>query len=78
VRPGLDLLAALSYLVQGRADSFRAVFRAWRDFLGWHGELARKRRAIRASRRGIGRREYLPRVGSSALSAGTPDLGRLM
>ena len=52
VRPGLDLLAALSYLVQGRADSFRAVFRAWRDFLGWHGELARKRRAIRASRRG--------------------------
>ena len=52
VRPALDLLAALSYLVQGRSDNFRAVFRAWRDFLGWHGELARKRRAIRASRRG--------------------------
>ncbi len=52
VRPGLDLLAALSYLVQGRADSFRAVFRAWGDFIRWHGALARKRRAIRASRRG--------------------------
>ena len=52
VRPGLDLLAALSYLVQGRADSFRAVFRAWRDFIRWHGALARKRREIRANRKG--------------------------
>ncbi len=32
LRPALDLLAALSYLAQGRADNFRAVFRAWRDF----------------------------------------------
>nr|WP_122119429.1 glycosyltransferase family 2 protein [Alistipes megaguti] len=51
VRPVLDLLAALSYLVQGRADNFRAVFRAWRDFLRWHGALAEKRRAIRSSRK---------------------------
>ena len=29
-RPALDLLAALSYLMQGRRDNFRAVFRAWR------------------------------------------------
>lgn len=58
VRPGLDLLAALSYLMQGRADNFRAVFRAWRDFLRWHGALARKRRAIRAAIRSESRHIY--------------------
>lgn len=52
VRPGLDLLAALSYLVQGRGDNFRAVFRAYRDFLRWHRMLAAKRRAIRQARTG--------------------------
>lgn len=50
-RPVLDVLAALSYLVQGRADNFCSVFRAYRDFFRWHPALARKRRAIRASRR---------------------------
>ncbi|OUN78839.1 glycosyl transferase family 2 [Alistipes sp. An54] len=58
VRPVLDLLAALSYLVQGRADNFRAVFRAWRDFLRWHGALAEKRRAIRSSRKAEARHIY--------------------
>lgn len=52
VRPVLDLLAALSYLAQGRTDNFRAVFRAWRDFIRWHGALARKRRAIRHRAKG--------------------------
>lgn len=52
VRPGLDLMAALSYLVQGRGDNFRAVFRAWRDFLRWHGDLSRKRRQIRRQCKG--------------------------
>ncbi len=51
VRPALDLLAALSYLAQGRADNFRAVFRAYGDFLKWHKMLAGKRRAIRRTRR---------------------------
>lgn len=51
LRPALDVLAALSYLVQGRADNFRAVFRAWRDFLKWHPSLAEKRRAIQSSRK---------------------------
>lgn len=51
LRPGLDVLAALSYLAQGRADNFRAVFRAWRDFFRWHGRLSEKRRAIRAARK---------------------------
>ena len=57
-RPVLDLLAALSYLAQGRADNFRAVFRAWRDFLRWHGALAEKRRAIRSSRKAEARHIY--------------------
>ncbi|MEG0808217.1 MAG: glycosyltransferase family 2 protein [Alistipes sp.] len=49
VRPALDLLAALSYLVQGRVDNFLSVGRAYRDFMRWHGSLSRKRRAIRTS-----------------------------
>ena len=52
VRPALDLLAALSYLVQGRSDNFRAVFRAYRDFLRWHRDLSRKRKTIRQNRKG--------------------------
>ena len=51
-RPALDLLAAFSYLVQGRGDNFRAVFRAYRDFFRWHKDLSRKRRAIRENRKG--------------------------
>lgn len=51
LRPVLDLLAAVSYLVQGRGDHFCAVLRAWRDFIRWHPALRRKRRAIRRSRR---------------------------
>ncbi len=51
-RPALDLLAAVSYLVQGRGDNFRAVFRAYRDFFRWHKALARKRRMIRGNRKG--------------------------
>ena len=52
VRPALDLLAALSYLVQGRSDNFRAVFRAFRDFLRWDRDLSRKRKTIRQNRKG--------------------------
>lgn len=50
MRPGLDILAALSYLVQGHGANFCAVFRAWRDFLKEHSALMRKRRAIRSAR----------------------------
>ncbi len=52
VRPMLDLLAASSYLAQGRTDNFCAVFRAYRDFIRWHPMLAEKRRAIRSARVG--------------------------
>lgn len=46
VRPVLDMLAAGSYLLQGRVDNFRAVFRAYRDFLKWHKDLKDKRRLV--------------------------------
>ena len=49
VRPFLDLAAALSYLLQGKTKSAKAVFQAWRDFLLWHKRLAKERKAIRAN-----------------------------
>ncbi|MEG0499109.1 MAG: glycosyltransferase family 2 protein, partial [Alistipes sp.] len=49
VRPLLDFVAALSYLAQGRWANFRAVGRAYCDFMRWHGVLAAKRRAIRTA-----------------------------
>lgn len=49
VRPALDAVAALGYLVQGKHKSARAVWQAWRDFLRWHGRLSAERRAIRAN-----------------------------
>ena len=52
VRPGLDLLAACTYLLQGHPKAFGAVFRAYRDFLRWHGVLLRQRHAIRRSASG--------------------------
>jgi len=51
LRPLLDLLAACTYLMQGKWGAFRAVFRAYRDFLRWHGELLRQRREIRRTGR---------------------------
>ncbi len=47
IRPVLDLLAAVSYLVEGRAKSFWAVFRAYATFIKWHGMLRKKREACR-------------------------------
>ena len=73
VRPGLDLLAALSYLVQGRADSFRRCSAPGATSSAGTGSWPQAARDPGVPQ-GIGRREYLPRVGSSALSAGTPDL----
>ncbi len=47
VRPILDILAAISYLVEGRPDSFCAVFRAYATFIKWHPQLNKKRKACR-------------------------------
>ena len=44
----LDFVAALSYLVQGKTKSAKAVWSAWCDFLKWHKRLAKERKAIRA------------------------------
>lgn len=49
VRPLLDLAAAMSYLLQGKRASAKAVWSAWRDFIGWHSRLATERKAIRAN-----------------------------
>ncbi len=46
LRPWLDLLAATTYLLQGHAANFCAVFRAWGSFLGQIGALRQKRRAL--------------------------------
>lgn len=49
VRPLLDFAAALSYLAQGRAQSAKAVWQAWCDFLRWHKRLAAERKVIRGN-----------------------------
>ena len=47
VRPVLDFAAAISYLVQGKKASAKAVWTAWRDFIAWHKRLSAERKAIR-------------------------------
>lgn len=49
LRPLLDALAALSYLVQGHGRAFLAVFRAWWDFLEAHPALRAERRVVQAA-----------------------------
>ena len=52
VRPILDMLAALVYLLQGKVAYTKAVFQAWCDFLSWHKRLSKERKAIRANVKG--------------------------
>ncbi len=47
LRPMLDMLAAITYLIEGRADSCWAVFRAYATFIKWHKQLSAKRKACR-------------------------------
>jgi len=51
VRPFLDLLAALSYLVQGRTDLFRAVFAARREVRSAKASLKVKRANIQKTKK---------------------------
>ncbi len=51
VRPWLDLLAALSYLVQGRTDLFRAVFAARREVYSAKASLEVNRSNIQKTRK---------------------------
>lgn len=48
IRPITDLAAALSYLMQGHVGAFKAVFKAWWEFLGEHGRLETQRKEIRS------------------------------
>ena len=49
VRPVLDAVAAVSYMLGGNMRGAWAVCRAYRDFIVWHRRLAAERRAIRAA-----------------------------
>ena len=49
VRPALDFAAAMSYLLQGKRQSAKAVWQAWRDFIAWHKRLSAERKAIRSN-----------------------------
>ena len=49
VRPVLDLAATMSYLLQGKSQSAKAVWTAWRDFIVWHKRLSAERKAIRSN-----------------------------
>lgn len=46
-RPALDVAAALSYLLKGRADQFAAVFKAWCSFIKQLPSTIKKRRSLR-------------------------------
>ena len=50
LRPGLDQLAAATYLAQGRWRNFWAVYRAWWSFVRSLGRLTKQRRALRPLR----------------------------
>lgn len=49
VRPMLDFAAFLLYALQGKKESAKAVFQAWRDFLRWHSRLKAERKVIRSN-----------------------------
>ncbi|MGN0092516.1 MAG: glycosyltransferase family 2 protein [Alistipes sp.] len=52
VRPLLDAMAAVSYLLEGNMGGFKAVWQAYRDFIAWHPRLSRERKAIRGAAKG--------------------------
>ena len=47
LRPMLDFGAAMSYLIQGKKASAKAVWQAWCDFIMWHKHLSAERKMIR-------------------------------
>ena len=49
VRPLCDMLSAVIYFIRGEKALAMATLRAYRDFLDAHGELNRKRKAIRSA-----------------------------
>lgn len=77
IRPMTDMLSAAIYVVKGDFRLAGATLRAYRDFLAWHGVLARKRREVRATRRTESRQIYR---GSIVLRymAGRKTFGNIM
>lgn len=57
-RPVCDMLSALIYIIKGQMPMARAVLRAYRDFLDWHGELAAKRQTVRGGAKAESRMIY--------------------
>ena len=68
----LDGMSAFVFLMQGRRDFFKVVFRSHMDFYKILGMLRAKRRAIQRDRTGVGCREHLPRQHHPAACSGPP------
>lgn len=50
LRPMADLLSVAIYLLKGERKLAAATLKAYRDFLMWHKQLSKKRKAIRSAR----------------------------
>ncbi|MBO5044481.1 MAG: glycosyltransferase family 2 protein [Alistipes sp.] len=57
-RPVADMLSALIYLLRGDKALAKATIEAYRDFLALHGELNKKRKAVRSARKAESDRIY--------------------
>jgi GT2 family glycosyltransferase len=57
-RPAADMLSALIYLLKGQPSLASATLRAYWDFLRLHRSLAKKRHAVRTSRKAESRQIY--------------------
>jgi len=57
-RPAADMLSALIYLLKGQPSLASATLHAYRDFLRLHRSLAKKRHAVRTSRKAESRQIY--------------------
>ncbi len=74
VRPFLDGVAALSYLLKGRWRSAWAVAEAWWQFIGWHKSLSSKRVATRRNRKAESTQIYRGSILLAAIFGKTPRM----
>ena len=58
-RPVADMLSALIYFLRGDKALAKATIEAYRDFFALHGELNKKRKAVRSARKAESERIYL-------------------
>ena len=57
-RPIADMLSALIYFLRGDKALAKATVEAYRDFMALHGELNKKRKAVRSARKAESDRIY--------------------